>query len=56
MEWKGSGEGRNEKKKMRLVPVTCEICDRSSQMTSDAAGVYICAACHRDIVSPYHHD
>ncbi|MEC4682939.1 MAG: hypothetical protein VST70_04575 [Nitrospirota bacterium] len=57
MEGMCSGGARNEGNKMRLVVVECEICWRSYQVISDHAGVYICAACHRDIASPHHiHD
>jgi hypothetical protein len=38
---------------MKLVAVECEICDRPGYAISDHAGVYICGACHRDIVSPF---
>ena len=53
MEGSCSGEVRNEERKMKLVAVECEICDRPGYAISDHAGVYICGACHRDIVSPF---
>jgi len=56
MECKGSGEIRNETEKKRFVPVDCEICDSTDEIECSGAGVYICAACHRDIVSLHIHD
>jgi hypothetical protein len=49
-------EVRNDRERARLVSVECEICDRAGLAGSDQTGVYICAACHRDIVSSHIHD
>ncbi|MHB8544743.1 MAG: hypothetical protein ACYC9S_12215 [Leptospirales bacterium] len=43
-------------KKMRIVSVECEICDRNVQVKSEHAGVIICASCRRDIASHHSHD
>ena len=47
---------RNVPDRIRDVPVECEICGQFVWRRSDHPGVYICAACHRDIVSPHLHD
>ncbi len=45
------------KEKMRLGAVDCEICGSDGLAKGEGHGVHICAACHRDIVSPHHiHD
>ncbi len=60
MECRGSAANRTEdgikSGNMRLMRVECEICDEAGTVVSDHGGVYICARCHRDIVSPYIHD
>ena len=60
MECKGSGQVRSEEEKklgkMGRMKVECEICDVLGDAIGDHAGVYICARCHRDIVSPHIHD
>lgn len=47
---------RNNQERPRTTLVECEICDRIGRIRSDHLGVYICASCHRDIVSPHIHD
>ena len=49
-------EIRNDREKPQIMLVECEICDRIGQIRSDYLGVYICASCRRDIVSPHTHD
>ena len=51
---------RKGQERPRTILVECEICDCLVQVKdclvqvkSDHAGVIICAACQRDIVSPY---
>ena len=56
MECKGSGGNRNEAEKMWLERVDCEICGRFGWLAVTHPGVYICARCHRDIVSSHIHD
>ncbi len=56
MECKDSGEVRNETEKMWLERVDCEICGELGWLAVTHPGVYICARCHRDIVSPHIHD
>ncbi|WP_179108877.1 hypothetical protein [Leptospirillum ferriphilum] len=56
MECKSSGKVRNGHEDMRLLEVECEICGSSGWMPGTYPGVYICARCHRDIVSPHIHD
>ena len=47
---------RNNQERPPTMLVECEICDRVALVKSDLPGVYICASCHRDIVSPHIHD
>ena len=56
MKCKCFGAVRNETGQTRRIPVECEICDRVDLVRSDRHGIYICAACHRDIVSPHIYD
>ena len=57
MEGICSGKFRYETEKMRYDLIECEFCDRIVEVQGNHAGVYICAACHRDIASPHHiHD
>ncbi len=56
MKCKCFGSVRPETGQPRRIPVECEICDRVDRVRDDRHGIYICPACHRDIVSPHIYD
>ena len=56
MKCKCFGSVRPETGQTRRIPVECEICDRVDLVRANRHGIYICAACHWDIMSPHIYD